>query len=338
MSTALGEKVSPENKLKSCERIEEGTCKPSDIRNIYQCTKCRACEEVCPEEIKITEIIDSARGKYVSEKGVKFGGQRELIRNIRQYGSPFGISGSRVAFPEEQYSNRSNDTLLFIGCYSSYVNKDIAMAGFNILRKLGIEFTCFGEEEPCCGYFIYNTGDHNSSEGLVEKNKELFKEKGLKKIVTVCPGCTRFLTQYYKMDLEVIHISKVVSNVMKERNVPIKNHEGMVTFHDACNIGRSLGLYKEPRDMINALGYKLLEMELAKETAICCGADGGMKIVFPGLAMEIGKTRLDGMPKECNKLFTICPFCLANLREASDKYKVGIEILSLLVEFNDSLL
>jgi Fe-S oxidoreductase len=338
ISAVLGEKLSPENILKSCKRIEEGTCKPIDIMNVYRCTKCRACEEACPEEIKITGIIDSTRGKYVSEKGVRFGAQREIIKNILKYGSPFGISGSRVVFPEKQSTTRANETLLFIGCYSSYVNKDIAAAGFNILKKLGIDFTYFGKEEPCCGYYIYNTGEHKSSNYLVEKNKGLFKEKGIKKIISVCPGCTSFLTQYYKMDIEVVHISKIVSNVMKEGNIPIKKHKGFVSFHDACNIGRSLGLYTEPREMINALGYNLVEMELTREKAICCGADGGMKIIFPGLSLEIGKKRLEGMPKDCNKLFTICPYCLANLRESSEKNKYGIDIMNLLVVFNDSLL
>ncbi len=332
MSIALGDKYSPEKKLLSAEKIIEGNYKPSDIKNIFQCTKCRACEEICPEDIEITKIIDSARGKYVSNKGVKFGGQRELIKNVRQYGSPFGMSGSRVIFPKEPR------TLLFVGCFSSYVNKDIALASFNILKKLGVGFTCLGEEEPCCGYFIYNTGDHKTSKELIEKNRRLFKERGIERIITVCPGCTTFLTKYYKMNIEIVHISKIISGVIEERAIPLKKHNDTVTFHDACNIGRSLGLYQEPRDMINALGYNLVEMELSRESAICCGADGGMKIVFQGLAIEIGKTRLDGMPEECDRLFTICPFCLANLREASNKYKKGVEILSLLVEFSNSLL
>lgn len=337
MSLTLGGKFSPEKKLISCEMVINGNYKPSDIKSIFQCTKCRACEEVCPEDIKITDIIDDARGKYVSEKGVKFGGQRELIKNTLQYGTPFGIAGSRISFPKEQYSDKS-DTLLFIGCYSSYVSKDIAAAGFNIIKKLDIEFTILGKEEPCCGYFIYNTGDHKTAKRIIEKNERIFKEKDIKRIITLCPGCTRFLTTKYDMDVEVIHISKVISAVMKDRNIPFKRHSEMVAFHDACNIGRSLGIYQEPRNMIIALGYKLVEMELSKERAICCGADGGMKIVFPGLSIEIGKIRLNGLAKGCNKLFTICPFCLSNLREASNKYKMGIEILNLLVAFNQSLI
>jgi len=337
MSIALGYKYSPDKKLASAEKIIEGNYKPSDIKNIFQCTKCRACEEICPEHIEITKIIDTARGKYVSEKGVKFGAQRELIKNVRQYGSPFGRSKSRVTFPEAPRSSAPR-TLFFTGCFSSYVNKDIALASFNILKKLGIDFTYLGDEEPCCGYFIYNTGDHKTSKELIEKNRRLFKERGIERIITVCPGCTTFLTKYYNMDIEVVHISKMISGIIKERVIPLKKHNGTVTFHDACNIGRSLGLYQEPRDMIHALGYTLVEMVLSKESAICCGADGGMKIVFPGLAIEIGKTRLDGMPEECDRLFTICPFCLANLKEASDKYKKGVEILSLLVEFSNSLL
>jgi heterodisulfide reductase subunit D len=337
MSVALGYKYSPDKKLVSAGKIMEGNYKPSDVKNIFQCTKCRACEQICPEHIEITKLIDMARGKYVAEKGVKFGAQRELIKNVCQYGSPFGRSASRVAFPKAPRTSECR-TLFFAGCFSSYVNKDIALAGFNILKKLGIDFIYLGDDEPCCGYFIYNTGDHKTSGELLEKNKKLFKEKNIERIITVCPGCSTFFTKYYHMDTSVVHISKVISDVIKEKEIPLKKYNGMVTFHDACNIGRSLGLYQEPRDMIHALGYTLVEMALSKESAICCGADGGMKIVFPGLAIEIGKTRLDGMPKNCDRLFTICPFCLSNFKEASDKYKKGVEVLNLLMEFNNALL
>lgn len=329
-----GSKYSPAKKLCSAGMVMEGNYKPSDIKNIFQCTKCRACEVVCPEGIKITEIIDGARGKYVSEKGVKFGAQRELIRNVKEFGTPFGRSGTRVVLPKSPKGPR---TLLFIGCFSAYVNKDIALASFSILKKLDVAFSCL-ENEPCCGYFIYNTGDHTSAAELVEKNIRQFKENGIERIISVCPGCSTFLTRNYDMDIEVVHISKLVSDLIEARPVPMQTHNGKVTFHDACNLGRSLGLYEEPRNIINAMGYSLVEMALSRERAMCCGADGGMKIVFPGLAVEIGKKRLEtGMPEGCEKLFTICPFCLTNFKEASRQYRRDIELLNLLVEFDNSL-
>lgn len=337
MSVIRGEKYSPYEKLLSASKIMAGEEKPSDITNIYQCTKCRACEDACPERIEITSIIDDARKEYVRKRGVKFGAQRVLIKNTFQHGTPFGKAGSRILFDKE-CGNDMLGTILFIGCFSSYVNKDIAMASVNILEKLGLKFRCLGEMEPCCGYFIFNTGDHSSANAIVEKNKKLFNQKGVKRIITVCPGCSTFLTKYYQMDVEVIHISKLISDAIENRTIPLKKRNGTVTFHDACNIGRSLGLYQEPRRMINALGYELVEMDLSKERALCCGADGGMKIAFPGLAIEIGKARLNGMPEGCGRLLTVCPFCLANFEEASNKYKKGIEILSLLVEFSNALL
>lgn len=337
MSVVFGDKYSPEKKLLSAGEIMAGKGKPTDIKNIYQCTKCGACEDACPEGIKITSIIDDARREYVTRRGVKFSAQRELIKNTFQYGTPFGNTSTRILFHQEHGSDM-RDTVLFFGCFSSYKNKDIATASFNILGKLGVKFRCLGEEEPCCGYFIFNTGDHTSANKIVENNKKLFKEKGVKRIITVCPGCSTFLMKYYKMDIEIVHISKLISDVFEEREIPLKKRNGTVAFHDACNIGRSLGLYQEPRRMITALGYNLVEMELSKENAICCGADGGMKIAFPGFAIEIGKARLDGMPEGCSRLFTICPFCFANFEEVSNKYKKGVENLSLLVEFSNAIL
>lgn len=330
ISLALGGKSSPREKLISAKNIiTGGNYGLNDIKNIFQCTKCRACELICPEDIEITRFIDEARGKYVLEKGVKFGGQRQIIRSIGRYGNPFNQPGSRIAWLHEKYP-RASDTLLFIGCFCSYISKGMAQASFSILKKLNIDFTILGEDESCCGYFVYNTGDHRGADAIIKRNREIFKGLNIKRIISICPGCTTFLKKYYDMDIEVLHITQVIANTIKEGDIRFKELKESVTFHDSCNISRSLGIYQEPRDILKKLGYEVVEMEFSRERALCCGADGGMKVTFPNLALKIGKVRLNGMASQCNRILTVCPFCVYNLREASDKYDMGIDVLNIL--------
>ncbi len=335
VSMVLGELSSPEEKLKSCSKVMEGNYSFKDVENIFQCTKCQACEEVCPQDINITAAIDDARERCVLERGVRFAQQRQVIKNAVKYGSPFGKAGSRISFLEGDYPETS-DTLLFIGCFSSYMTKGVARASVSLLRKLSVDFSMLGEDEPCCGYFIYNTGDHKTAQEMVDRNRKLFQERA-KRIITICPGCTTFLKKYYHLDMEVEHITEVISRIIQDKGITLEESGEEVTFHDACNIGRSLQIYQPPRDIALSMGYRLTEMERSREKAICCGADGGMKLSFPDLALKVGKARLEGVPHGIDKLITVCPFCLQNLKEASLKYGMGVEVLHLL-ELLDSKL
>ncbi len=56
-------------------------------KTFYECTLCGACEEECPINIKID--LRRIRELLVKE-GIETEANREMIKNIREYGNPFG--------------------------------------------------------------------------------------------------------------------------------------------------------------------------------------------------------------------------------------------------------
>ena len=60
----------PVERLKTAESILEGNTPTSDmIESIYNCPMCMICEHVCPEEIKISAIVQKTREELI-ESGV----------------------------------------------------------------------------------------------------------------------------------------------------------------------------------------------------------------------------------------------------------------------------
>ena len=52
----------------------------------------------------------------------------------------------------------------------------------------------------------------------------------------------------------------------------LKTDDTTVTYHDPCRLGRQMGIYDEPRELINAVeGVEIVEMEHSGEDAMCCG-------------------------------------------------------------------
>ena len=56
---------------------------------LFECTLCKGCEQKCPAGIKICKaIMDCREAMVIKGRGLK--SNKEMINNIRKYGSPFG--------------------------------------------------------------------------------------------------------------------------------------------------------------------------------------------------------------------------------------------------------
>lgn len=56
---------------------------------IYECTLCKACEKKCPLKLKLCEAFKKAR-KVLAEEGKETEENKEMIKNIKEFGNPFG--------------------------------------------------------------------------------------------------------------------------------------------------------------------------------------------------------------------------------------------------------
>jgi fumarate reductase (CoM/CoB) subunit B len=59
---------------------------------VYSCSFCHACEKKCPLGIKLCDAFKKAR-KIMVLDGKETAGNKEMIKNIREEGNPFGKEG-----------------------------------------------------------------------------------------------------------------------------------------------------------------------------------------------------------------------------------------------------
>ena len=121
--------------------------------------------------------------------------------------------------------------------------------------------------------------------------------------------------------------------LLDEEQITINSEfQKTVTYHDPCHLGRHMGMYEVPREVLTRIpGIKLVEMHRNRENAWCCGAGGGVKIGYPEWSLEISKERLEEAKLTSAKIVSsICPFCKTNLTDANEKYNMGFEIIDLI--------
>ena len=218
------------------------------------------------------------------------------------------------------------NTLYYPGCLTKFVLEDIQENYKRLLEKEGIEFIMLKEKEFCCGSPIKNAGAAKEFEEIAAKNLKVFKEHGVDRIISNCPSCTAVFKIDYKnvlgekWNIEVFHITEILSPKPQKSK---DTSEKIVTYHDSCHLGRTMGVYDQPRKLLEKAGCRLAEMKLCREKSFCCGGGGGVKSNNPELANLIAGDRVS-QAKETGAeiLATACPMCYANLKENSKNITV----------------
>ena len=95
--------------------------------------------------------------------------------------------------------------------------------------------------------------------------------------------------------------------------------EGTVRYHDACHLGRGLGIYEAPRAVLTrALGRPPDEFDDRRERAVCAGGGGGLPLTMPENAATIAAERVaaHGAQREGDRIVTSCASSLVRMRAA----------------------
>jgi len=254
---------------------------------IWACTTCHACVEACPIYIDHVPKLTDARRHLMMER-MEFDESVEetvmplmaTIENLESDSNPYGLPAHergewaegldvKVAEPAEY--------IYFAGCAASFDerNKKVARDTISIMKEAGLDVGILGMQEGCSGDAARRAGNEYLFQMLAETNLSTFEEIGVKKIVASCPHCFHTLGKEYKdyggEDIEVMHHSQLINHLQKEGKLPRPKHDGSVTYHDPCYLGRIGGELDAPR---NAIGGVDVEAERHGRESFCCGAGG----------------------------------------------------------------
>ena len=118
---------------------------------------------------------------------------------------------------------------------------------------------------------------------------------------------------------EVVHHTQLLAELATEGRLPDSASAGNVTFHDPCYLGRQNGIIKAPRQVLEAAGARLTEMQRHGRKSFCCGA-GGAQMWKEEESPTVGDARYkEAAATGAETLAVGCPFCLTMMRDAAAK-------------------
>jgi Fe-S oxidoreductase len=137
---------------------------------------------------------------------------------------------------------------------------------------------------------------------------------------------------------KMVHIAEFTSDLIRNGKLkldPSRNDGYRVTFHDSCNPARAMGLFEEPRYIINQVCNHFHEMaeDTIREKTLCCGSGAGL-----GNEENEEMRMRGGMPRAMavkevkekhgvNRLACMCAIDRAALTSLMDYWVPGVSVM-----------
>ena len=328
-----------------------------DTNNIWNCTTCRACLEVCPVYVSPLDPIRTVRSKEI-EKGTRVPSLLiQSLEKLYRYNNPWESSKKKrsrwlknLDCSDITLSDKIKGFCYFVGCTTSIDTRaqGMALAFVKILNHAQEPFGTLGKKEPCCGDIARRVGEDGLFEDHLENCLTLFKRYAVQKIVTSSPHCFHTLKNEYPafehlkpIDQGVVfsvrHYTQILRDLLATGSLQFqKTISKKITYHDPCYLGRHNRIFKPPREVISAIpGINLLEMDHHGPNSRCCGGGGG-RMWQEDLDADIKMSEIrinEAAATGADILVTACPLCLIMLEDA--RKTVGLEDSLQVLDLNE---
>jgi len=312
---------------------------------LYGCTGCGACTTACLHHVEPGSVLMRGRALAVRSEV----GDPELAELPARQRRRSRAAAQEVQSDPELHRRRATagQIALLPSCLPrqpATAQKpalggpaDEAHATLRVLDRLratGVELPPIGVAmlpHGCGGYALYASGFTESFRLYAES---LAREvESFDTLVLSCSACTWLLrTQYPEHGVPLQPAIRHVSELLAPHAaaLPVTRPLPRLTYHDPCHLGRRLGCYEPPRQLLARATLQLDEFWHHHEESVCCGSGGLLPLtnrpLADAMATERRHDRDDGAA--ATPIVSACPACQRHLsRDSGTEIRSLIEVL-----------
>lgn len=296
-----------------------------DAETLWSCTTCRACVEECPMMIEHVDAIVDMRRHLTLERGATPNKGAEVLDNLIATDNPGGFApGGRLNWAADldlplMRDKQQADVLFWVGDGAFDMrNQRTLRALVKVLKAANVDFAVLGLEERDSGDVARRLGDEATFQQLAKRNISTLAQYRFNTIVSADPHSFHVLKNEYGAfggDYSVLHHSTYIDQLISSGKLNLSKHRNAsVTYHDPCYLGRYNGEYEAPRNVLNAIGIEVKEMQRSGFRSRCCGGGGGAPITdIPG-KQRIPDMRMVDIKETGAEIVAVgCPQCTVML-------------------------
>ncbi len=221
----------------------------------------------------------------------------------------------------------------FVGCGADFVYPEVGVSLVKVLNHLGVEVV-FPKGQNCCGIPALYAGDWETGKYLAQQAVAAFSEVDVDYVLSICPTCTMGVKRDFverladdpqwsekalRLSDKTMDASAFLENVLKASSqLNLSDEQTAITYHDACHLKRGNNVWREPRTLLAAAGYRVEEM---KNSDRCCGMGGTYSFLsHPQISRQITRDKVAAIGKTGAKTVAMdCPGCMIMLKGSMGK-------------------
>ena len=307
---------------------------------IFSCLGCGACTKACFPAVNTRDAVLADRACLTEIEAhpkilEKLGDMLNEYRNISEDDNEDRSEWREYLkdVPEEVLEKDRADIVYFVGCVASFfpMAQKIPADFASIMHRGGLDFTILGGEEWCCGFPLLGAGMPGRVTELKNHNLEKLKSVGARKAVFSCPSCLHTWKHFYDADVELVHASQLVMDLVKQGKLDLRPLGLKVTYHDPCDLGRNTGIFEEPREVIKSIpGIEFVELPNNRNMSVCCGGGGNVEMVDPDLSAAVAQRKMEEiLSTGADTVVSSCQQCLRTIATRARRENINLNVLDL---------
>jgi len=310
----------------------------------YSCTGCRRCMVYCPFGIDTQMIMSIAKLLLIGanaepeilslladtsvEKGksmalFKEGFLEGIKRLEEEVVAKWKLNAGETPIPVD----KEGADLLYV-----------ALAGAHSIIPAAAIFNAAGEDWTLSFFEAVNfgafVGDPSKTKLILDRIVNEAKRLKVKEVcICECGTAYRVMKQLAgKQPFNVVSITEVHARYLRENRIKLDRTKlnGVVTYHDPCQIARNAGVMDEPRYILGQLTDDFREMTPDPKYNWCCGGGGGLVALGEetlDFRMKSARIKADQVKDTgATILATACENCHTQLSNLNDHYKMNVQV------------
>ncbi|MEX1330362.1 MAG: (Fe-S)-binding protein [Desulfobacterales bacterium] len=310
----------------------------------YSCTGCRRCMVYCPFGIDTQMIMSIAKLLLIGAKA-----EPEILSMLADTSVEKGKSVALFKegflegikrLEEEVVAKWKSDG----GETPIPVDKEgadllyVALAGAHSIIPAAAIFNAAGEDWTLSFFEAVNfgafVGDPTKTKLILDRIVNEAKRLKVKEVcICECGTAYRVMKQLAgKQPFNVVSITEVHARYLRENRIKLDRTKlnGVVTYHDPCQIARNGGVMDEPRYILGQLTDDFREMTPDPKYNWCCGGGGGLVALGEetlDFRMKSARIKADQVKDSgATILATACENCHTQLSNLNDHYKMNVQV------------
>ncbi len=286
----------------------------------WACTGCNGCKSRCDLGNPVRETLLDARAEFVKRRLEP----ASVKEHERSTGARRARRESALLELRREYGHQDDaPTALLLGC--GYLGRLPAESADAVVAARAL-FGPLRLLSGCCGYAERAAG--NSRRADLSAQSLQREAASARRFVAVDAGCA------FELAGSAVPFARAALDALRTRATPPPRELGPLRYHDPCMLGRGLGEFEAPRELLaRAAGRAVGEFARSREAARCSGAGGLLPVARPETALEIARRRVeehDGLGG--GRIVTACAGSVRALRRAGADVHDLVSVVRQLVE------